>query len=128
MFTSEYIYDSNNNNIIYNNLFLGYINDTVFSTITAISGEATFSDGSTAESCDEHLWTVRFTDLHKDYREYTLSQIQEKMDKGYSPRVYPITKVDSPSSLIGFSNENGSFEPRIKSAILLTGIFNFSDK
>lgn len=56
----------------------------------------TFSDGSISESCDEHLWNVKFSDLHKDYRNYTLAQIQEKMQKGYSPRLYPITKIDSP--------------------------------
>lgn len=56
----------------------------------------TFSDGSVAESCDEHLWTVKFSDLHKDYRTYSLKEISEKLAKGYKPRVYPITKVDSP--------------------------------
>ena len=56
----------------------------------------TFDDGSISESCDEHLWCVKFSDLHKDYRNYTLKQIKEKMDKGYYPRLYPISKIDSP--------------------------------
>jgi ATP-dependent Zn protease len=58
--------------------------------------QITFSDGSTAESCYEHLWTVHFNDLHKDYKTYSLLEIQEKMKNGYSPIVYPITKIDSP--------------------------------
>lgn len=56
----------------------------------------TFSDGSIAESCDEHLWTVKFSDLHKDYRTYSLKEINEKLEKGYKARVYPISQVDSP--------------------------------
>lgn len=57
----------------------------------------TFSDGTTAESCDEHLWTVRFSDLHKGYKTYSLKTIAEIMKRGYKPRLYPISKIDSPA-------------------------------
>lgn len=62
----------------------------------------TFSDGSVAQSCDEHLWTVKFSDLHKDYKTYSLKEISEKLAKGYKPRVYPITRVDSPEINLPF--------------------------
>lgn len=54
----------------------------------------TFSDDTVAESCDEHLWTVRFNELDKDYKTYTLKNIQEKMNEGYIATLYPITQID----------------------------------